>query len=170
MRQSQLWGLADAFHTHYCLCQEVLSWFSFYLLTFTSHKRKLKKKNMKWSFFNNDVTGLLEKEPWEKSSLTGESEAASFLWVCDANKEGVFKRWLKFKSVAPRNLLSCTSASNPLIFPSLLFLVAQNVHQHGNYAEKNRSALKQKTGRNMCGWNQKIDLQHMTDCLQTAGS
>lgn len=65
-----------------------------------------KQKKTKSSFFNNDIKGLLKpagKESREKSSLTGEplplSEAASFQWACDSNKERIFKRWLNFKAL-----------------------------------------------------------------------
>lgn len=68
--------------------------------------KKKTKKETKSSFFNNDIMGLLKpagKESQEKSSLTGESlplsEAASFQWACDSNKECVFKRWLNFKAL-----------------------------------------------------------------------
>lgn len=107
VRMRQGWGLGDAFHIRYCLCQEVLSWFSFYLLTFTDSKpiQKIKEKKQK----RKEIIFLLQwryrftEASW-KSSLTGESlppsEAASFLWVRDANKGCVFKGGSNLKHCA----------------------------------------------------------------------
>ncbi len=105
--------------------------------------QKKKERKKKKHLFYNDVTCLLKpagKEPVEKSSLTGDllplSEAASFLWVCNGNKEPVFKRWLKFKALRNTTYCHVRLLENHRFFTlsssSLFARSAQKIHKHCN--------------------------------------
>lgn len=158
----------------FCLDSPLICWPSSQIPN-PSKENKNKERKKKYIFYN-DVTGLLKpagKEPGEKSSLTGEllplSEAASFLWVCNGNKEPVFKRWLKFKALRHTTYCHVRLLENHWFFPlssSLLFArSAQKVHKH-----RNKLCVKAKDRLQYMRLESKINHQQMTDCLQTAGS